>query len=193
MAELVLFHHAHGLTPGVVAFADRIRMAGHVVHTPDLFDGQVFETVDEGVGFARTIGFETLIERGAAAAEPFGPSVFHAGMSLGVLPAQMLAQTRTGARGAILLHAVVPVSEFSEAWPAGVPVQIHAMDNDPFFVGDGDIEAARELVSVVCDAELFLYPGDRHLFTDASIADYDEAATDLVIDRILGLMHVAKR
>ncbi|MGQ0837474.1 dienelactone hydrolase family protein [Actinokineospora sp.] len=187
MAEVVLFHHAHGLTPGVLAFADELRGAGHTVHTPDLFRGRTFDTVAEGVGHAQEIGFGEVVARGAEAVDGLPAELVYAGFSLGVLAAQCLAQTRAGARGALLLHACVPVSEFSPAWPAGVPVQVHAMDTDPFFVGDGDIDAARALVDAAA-AELFLYPGDQHLFTDSSLPSYDPDAAALVRERVLAFL-----
>ncbi len=184
MAEVLLFHHAQGLTPGVVAFADELRSAGHAVHTPDLFEGRTFDTVEQGVGYAGEVGFGQVLDRGVRAAEGLQAALVYAGFSLGVLPAQKLAQTREGARGALLLQACVPASEFG-SWPAGVPVQVHAMDADPFFVGDGDIDAARALVDEVADAELFLYPGDRHLFADSSLPSYDADAAALLTRRVL--------
>ena len=191
MAEVLLFHHAHGLTPGVVAFADVLRAAGHTVHTPDLYAGRTFATVQEGVAHAQEIGFGEVIGRGVAAAEGLPAELVYAGFSLGVLPTQALAQNRPGARGALLLHAAVPVSEFGPAWPSGVPVQVHGMDADPFFVDEGDLEAARALVAEAGEhgeAELFLYPGDRHLFADSSLPDYDEAAATLLLERVLAFL-----
>jgi len=185
MAEILLFHHAHGLTPGVLAFADDLRAAGHTVHTPDLYAGRTFATVQEGVAHAQEIGFGEVIARGVASAEGLPAELVYAGFSLGVLPTQALAQNRPGARGALLFSATVPVSEFGPSWPEGVPVQIHAMDHDPFFVDDGDIDAARALVAESADAELFLYPGDRHLFADSSLPDHDEAAAALLRERVL--------
>ena len=111
----------------------------------------------------------------------------YAGFSLGVLPAQKLAQTRPGARGALLCYSCVPASEFG-GWPAGVPVQIHGMDADPFFVDEGDVDAARALVDEAEDAELFLYPGDQHYFADSSLPSYDPAATALLTERVLDLL-----
>ncbi len=146
MTEVVLFHHAHGLTPGIVAFADELRRAGYTVHTPDLFEGRTFDTVEEGVSHAKEIGFGEVTERGVRAVDGLPAGLVYGGFSLGVVPAQRLAQTRAGARGALLFHACIPVSEFSSGWPQRVPVQVHAMDADPFFVGDGDIDAARALV-----------------------------------------------
>src|ERR1700733_12116578 len=147
MAEVVLFHHALGLTPGVVAFADELRRAGHTVHTPDLFDGRTFATIEEGIGYAEKIGFPgEVIDRGARAVGGLPEGLVYAGFSLGVLPAQKLAQTRPGARGALLFYSCVPVDAFGSAWPHGVPVQVHGMDADPLFVGEGDVDAARELV-----------------------------------------------
>lgn len=186
MAEVVLFHHAQGLTPGVVAFASELRRAGHTVHTPDLFDGRTFGTIEEGMRYAEEIGFPGgVIERGVWAVEGLPAALVYAGFSLGVLPAQKLAQTRPGARGALLFYSCVPVSAFSPAWPASVPVQVHGMDADPIFAGEGDIDAARALVEQAEDAELFLYPGDQHYFADSSLPSYDPDATALLIQRVL--------
>jgi dienelactone hydrolase len=189
MAEVVLFHHAQGLTTGVVAFADELRRAGHTVHTPDLFEGRTFGTIEEGMGYAEQIGFpDEVIGRGARAVEGLPAGLVYAGFSLGVLPAQKLAQTRPGARGALLFYSCVPVGAFGPAWPEGVPAQIHGMDADPIFVGEGDIDAARELVGQATDAELFLYPGDQHYFADSSLPSYDQEATALLIQRVLGFL-----
>ena len=190
MAEVVLYHHVLGLTPGVLAFADRLRAAGHTVWTPDLFEGRTFATLDDGMAFAREVGFGTLLARGVAAAQDLSPEVVYAGFSLGVMPAQQLAQTRPGARGAVLLHACIPVSEFGERWPEGVPVQIHGMDADPFFVGDddSDLAAARALVASTEGAALFLYAGHGHLFADSSSPDFDPEAAELLTDRVLAFL-----
>jgi dienelactone hydrolase len=189
MAEVVLFHHAQGLTPGVVAFADELRRAGHAVHTPDLFEGRTFGSVEEGMGYAQKIGFpDEVIARGARAVEGLPAELVYAGFSLGVLPAQKLAQTRPAARGALLFYSCVPVSAFGSPWPDGVPVQVHGMDADPIFVGEGDIDAARALVGQAKDAELFLYPGDQHYFADSSLPSYDPDATALLIQRVLDFL-----
>ncbi len=187
MAEVVLFHHAQGLTPGVGAFAGELRRAGHAVHAPDLFEGRTFDTVEEGVSYAGELGFGQVIERGVRAVEGLPAELVYAGFSLGVLPAQKLAQTRPGARGALLLHSCVPVTEFSPAWPGGVPVQVHAMNADPFFAGE-DFDAARALVDQAKDAELFLYPGEQHLFADSSLPSYDPDATALLTQRVLDFL-----
>jgi dienelactone hydrolase len=187
MAEVLLFHHAQGQTAGFHAFADELRRAGHTVHTPDLFDGRTFDSIDEGVACAEEIGFENVIERGVRAAEGLPSELVYAGFSLGVLPAQKLAQTRPGAKGALLFYSCVPASEFG-SWPAGLPVQIHGMDADPYFVGEGDVDAARELVDSTGSAELFLYPGDAHYFADSSLPTYDENAATLLTERVLAFL-----
>ncbi len=188
MTEILLFHHAQGLTSGLVAFADELRRAGHTVHTPDLFAGRTFDTVEQGVGHAAEIGFGEVMERGVRAVAGLPAELVYAGFSLGVMPAQKLAQTRAGARGALLFHACVPVSEFGSAWPVGVPVQVHGMDADPFFVEEGDIDAARALVDEADDAELFLYPGDQHYFADSSLPSYDAEAAALLSQRVLAFL-----
>ncbi|SDX82351.1 Dienelactone hydrolase [Modestobacter sp. DSM 44400] len=188
MAQVVLFHHALGLTPGVVAFADELRGAGHTVHTPDLFEGRTFPSIEEGVGHAQEIGFGEVMQRGARAVEGLPAELVYAGFSLGVVPAQMLAQTRPGARGALFFYSCLPVSEFTPAWPVGVPVQVHGMDADAIFVNEGDIDAARALVEEAEDAELFLYPGDQHYFADSTLPSYDAPATALLTQRVLGFL-----
>jgi dienelactone hydrolase len=185
MAEVLLFHHGHGLTQGVRDFADTLRLAGHEVHVPDLYDGRVFDDLDEGLAYAREIGFDVLQERGVAMADGLPNGVVYAGFSLGVMPAQQLAQTRPGAKGALLLHSCLPPAEFGGPWPPGVRVQIHGMDADPYFAGEGDIDAARNLVQETADAELFLYAGDQHLFADRSLPAYSEAAAALLIERVI--------
>lgn len=185
MAEVLLFHHAQGRTKGVVHFAERLRAAGHTVHLPDLYDGQVFDDLEAGVGLAQQIGFDVLIDRGEAVADDLPPGLVYAGISLGVLPAQKLAQTRAGAAGAILIEACVPPEEFGGSWPGGVPVQIHGMAHDEFFAGEGDLEAAEQLSAAVEGAELFVYDGDRHLFADDSLPSFDAAAAALLMERVL--------
>jgi dienelactone hydrolase len=184
VAELLLLHHTQGLTPGCLAVADELRAAGHVVHAPDLYDGKTFAELDDGIGYARQMGFDTMQERGVRAADGLPPEIVYAGLSLGVVPAQMLAQTRPGAKGAVLLHAAIPPSEFGGPWPPGVPLQIHTMEEDEL----GDVDVARELADTVEDAQVFLYPGDRHLFTDSSLPAYDAAAAALVMQRVLALL-----
>ncbi|MDF9716830.1 dienelactone hydrolase family protein [Nocardioides sp. ChNu-153] len=188
MATVVLFHHAQGLTDGVLGFAERLREAGHEVHTPDLFDGRTFDTVVDGVNHVADIGFPAMLQRGAAAVGHLPTELVYAGFSLGVLPAQMLAQGRTGARGALLLEACVPPSEFGDRWPDEVPVQVHGMTEDPYFAGEGDLDVARALTAQVEGGELFLYPGDAHLFADPTLPSYDEEAAGLLIDRVLAFL-----
>lgn len=191
MAEVLMFHHAQGLTPGVRAFADDLRAAGHIVHTPDLLDGRMFQSIDEGLAYICGVGFDALRERGVRIADDLPAGLVYAGFSFGVLPAQKLAQTRPGARGALLFYSCMPVSgEWAFGpWPAGVPLQVHGMDNDPIFVGEGDVDAAREIVAKVEDAELFLYPGDQHYFADSSLPSYDADATALLTSRVLAFLN----
>ncbi len=188
MAEVLLFHHALGQTTGFLAFADELRRAGHTVHTPDLYDGRTFATLDEGLAYAQQVGFRRIIERGSRVADTLPNALVYAGFSLGVLSAQRLAQTRPGARGALLFYSCVPPSEFGTPWPADVPVQIHAMDADPIFVGEGDLDAARAIVASTDQAELFLYPGSQHYFADASLPSYDAGATALLTRRVLDFL-----
>jgi len=185
MAEVVVFHHAQGQTAGFLAFTEELRAAGHTVHAPDVYDGKTFAVLEDGVAHAeQVIGFNTIIERGEQAAADLPSEVVYAGFSLGVLPAQKLAQTRPGAVGALLFHASIPLAEFGGSWPPGVALQMHVMEDDEW----GDVNVARELQRTVEGAELFLYPGSRHLFADSSLADYDAQAADLLMERVLAFL-----
>lgn len=186
MTEVVLYHHVQGLTDGVRSFAEQLQDAGHIVHTPDMFDGRMFETIEDGMAFARAEGFGALAERGVDAVETLGSEAVYAGFSFGVMPAQQLAQTRPGARGALLMYSCLPVSEFGAAWPESVPVQVHGKEGDEFF--SEDLEAAQELVGSTEQAELFLYPGNEHLFADSSLPAYDAEAAELLKERVLAFL-----
>jgi dienelactone hydrolase len=187
VADVLLFHHSLGLTPGVVAFAGQLRAAGHNVHTPDFYDGRTFGTIEAGVAYAGQLGSAELRERAGRIADGLGTALVYAGFSLGVELAQMLAQTRPGARGMLMFDGCIRPAEFGTSWPSGVPVQIHGMENDPYFIGY-ELDAARELVASARQAELFLYPGDRHLFADSSLPWYDAGAAALLTERVLGFL-----
>ncbi|MEM7274825.1 MAG: dienelactone hydrolase family protein [Actinomycetota bacterium] len=193
MAEVMLFHHVLGVTDGVGALADELRAAGHTVHTPDLFDGATFATIEDGAANAEGIGFPVLIERGMTAADAVAGPLVPMGISLGVLSAQAVAQTRAGVPGAILLEGCVPPSEFGEGWPDGVAVQVQGMADDPFFAGEGDLEVARELVAAVAPtarAELHVHPGDGHLFLDRSTPAWDEPAATAAVAAMIDFLAV---
>jgi dienelactone hydrolase len=186
MTEVLLYHHIQGLTDGVRAFADELRQAGHTVHTPDLFDGRTFTTMDDAFAFVREAG-DALDAKADAAAQALPEGLVYAGISWGVGSAQRLAQTRSGARGALLYEACFPITgEYAFGpWPDGVPVQVHGKADDEFFAHEGDIDSARELVATIGpdQAELFVYPGDEHLFVDSSLPGYDADAAALVTQR----------
>jgi dienelactone hydrolase len=179
LAEVVLFHHALGLTEWVRGFAVELRDAGHTVHTPDLYDGRTFETIPAGMAYSEELGGPmAIVERGRAAVEQLPGDVVYVGFSLGVLPAQSLAQTRPGARGAALCYAALPLGQWGdnwpETWPEDVPLQLHILD------GDEDFEIAQGLDTAVPGGELFVYPGAAHYF-----AEHDEQAAALLEERVL--------
>jgi dienelactone hydrolase len=187
MAEVLLIHHIQGLTDGVTAFADDLRADGHTVHVPDFYDGHTFAAMEEGFAYSKGIDGDALVDAYVA---DLPAGLVYAGFSWGVPRAQRLAQTRAGARGALLYESCIPITgEWAFGpWPEGVPVQIHGMEGDEFF--EEDLPAARDLVETVGPerAELFVYPGDRHLFTDRSLPSYDAEAAGLVLQRSLAFL-----
>lgn len=183
--EIILFHHSLGLTAGVRAFAEDLGRAGHTVHTPDLFEGRTFKTIPEGMAHAEAIGFpDAILARSLRAVAALPKDVVYAGISLGVVVAEKLAQSRPGACGALLLESFVPL-RYIGPWPAGLPAQIHGMATDPYFAGEGDLEAARAFVAETPASELFVYEGDQHLFCDRGLGSYRPEAAALVLARSL--------
>lgn len=152
-----------------------------------MFDGRTFASIDEGVAHAEKVGFDEIIARAARVAAVLPPDLVYIGFSLGVLPAQQLAQARPGARGAVLLHGGVPTSHFGTPWPVGLPLQMHVMDGDPW----SELDVAQALDAEMKTAELFVYPGTAHLFTDSSLAEYDRTAGNAVLDRVRSFLAIS--
>jgi dienelactone hydrolase len=182
MAEVVVFHHALGLTDAVQHFATVLREAGHTVHTPDLFEGRTFTQIDEGLAYSEELGGPVaMVDRARAAVEPLASDAFYVSFSLGVLSAQSLAQTRPGARGAVLCYSALPLGQWGDNWPAewpeGVRLQLHIVE------GDEGFEVAQGLAATVPGAELFAYPGTEHYF-----AEHDEQAAALLTRRVAAFL-----
>jgi dienelactone hydrolase len=187
VAEVVVFHHALGLTGWVRSFAETLRDGGHTVHTVDLFDGRTFGEIEKGLAYSEELGGPmTVVDRARAAAESLPSDVVYIGFSLGVLAAQSLAQTRPGARGAVLCYSALPLGQWGDNWPAtwpeGVALQLHILE------GDEDVEFAERLAATVDGAELFLYPGAEHYF-----AEHDEQAAELLRRRVLEFLDRSQR
>ncbi len=183
MADIVLLHHAQGLTPGVRALASAFVDAGHTVTTPDLYDGHTFDDLDEGVAYARAHDEEIgRLAHEAVSAAPAG--VVLAGLSLGAGQAESIAMTQPGvASGLLLLHDGISSADMELPWPAGLPVQMHLAEHDPWC----DVDSARALAEE-SGGELFLYPGEAHLFTDSSLPAYDEVLAGQVLERAVAFL-----
>jgi dienelactone hydrolase len=190
VAEVLLFHHIQGLTEGVRAFADQLRAGGHTVHTPDLFDGQIFDSIESGFAYTRSLEEGAIDERVNAAVDDLPDDLVYAGISYGVPPALQLTVKRPGARGLLMLESAMPIAgEWAVGpFPDGVPLQIHGAEGDEYFGEDRPF--ADEAVALLGAerAELFVYPGEQHLFTDSSLPSYDAEAAALVTERTLAFL-----
>ncbi|MEM7337033.1 MAG: dienelactone hydrolase [Actinomycetota bacterium] len=183
--DLLVFHHAMGVTLGVESFAQGIAGPRHTVRLADLFDGQTFASVEGGVAHAEGIGFGEIAEAGARWAAPYADGAVAIGLSLGALPAQKLAQSGAGLVGVVLCHSVVPVQAFGDGWPSSVSVQIHLGADDPWAAED--LDAAHDLAAR-SEGELHLYPTAAHLVTDDSHPDHDPAIAATIIERTRGFI-----
>ena len=193
MTTLVLFHHVLGLTHGVTYLADALRREGVEVLTPDLFAGRTFEDLSTGLAYVNQLGDDELLQRAESACGGLPADVVYGGLSLGVFPAQHLLQTRPGASGAVLLHSFFDPSRFPGAWPEECPVEVFGMDHDPFFVEDGDLAAAQAWQREHGNLHIHLYPGDKHLFLEPSLPDYDEHQSLQVIRDLVSSLHAMGR
>jgi dienelactone hydrolase len=192
MAEMVLFRSALGLRLGVTAAADRLRAAGHNVHTPDYYDGEVFDDLNEGLRKRDELGYAKIAQRARDAVARLPAELVFAGFSLGAMPAELLAATTPGTRGAVLMHAAIPVKGFGgfgvERWPAGVPVQAHYAAEDPW-VEAGEVAALGDAVRGAGAAfEEHAYPGSGHLFADPDLPGYDRASSEEMWRRVLDFL-----
>lgn len=189
MATIVLFHHVQGLTPGVQAMAGELRAAGHSVHTLDLFAGKLPKDLESGIRLANKLSEDKIQERVDKLFSKLPAELVYIGTSWGAALAQQCAQQRPGTVAAVLLESFVDLdAEWSFGpWPENVPVQIHGMDEDPFFAKEGDLESAQNFVEGEGQdvAQLFTYPGNKHLFTDSSLPSHDPEARALVMERII--------
>ncbi len=192
MAEVVLFHSALGLRPGVAAAADRLRAAGHTVHAPDYYDGEVFDDLAEGLRKRDALGYAEIVQRTREAVAGLPAGLVLAGFSLGAVPAELLAANTPAARGAVLMHAAIPVEGFGEfgvdRWPEGMPVQMHYAAGDPW-VEAGEVAALGEAVRGAGAAfEEHAYPGSGHLFADPDLPGYDRASSEAMWRRVLDFL-----
>ena len=188
MADVLLFHHALGLTPGVQAFADRLRAAGHLVIVPDYYEGRTFDNIEAGVAHAESQGFVNVIDRAIASAQPLPSPIVVAGFSLGSMPAQKLAQTHRGVIAAILFHGGVPPEVFGSRWPTGLPVQVHVVEDDAW----NDIDEVDAFIAA-SGGQLLVYPGTGHLVTDSSHPDYDHEIAEEILTQTLSFLEAVDR
>lgn len=185
MAEIVLFHSGLGLRPGVLADAERLREHGHVVHTPDLFGGAVFDDMAEATAFRDSLGIAELMRRASEAVAALPPALVFAGYSMGAAAAEAQTVARPGARAAILLHGALPMAAIGGSWPSGVPVAVHYGEDDAL-VEAADVDAFVADVRASGSAvERFTYPTAGHLFADADTEDFDQVSANLMWQRVV--------
>ena len=188
--EVVVLHHLLGVTPGVRAFADRVRALGVGVRVPDLLDGVVHAGMSPAAAHLEALGMDVVVARAEAALADLAPGAVLVGLSLGAVPAQRTAQLRGDCAGVVLVGACLPPDAFGPVWPSGTPVRVHAAVDDPVFRDEGDRDAAEALVAAVPGARLRLHPGSGHLLTEEGSPDLDDAVVAAVLDDVAELLGV---
>ncbi len=181
---IVVFHSALGLRPAIYEFAHNLRDDGHEVHTPDLFDGEVFDDLSEGIAKRDALGIPELARRAALSVESLPENCVYAGFSLGAASAEYLAASRRGAKALILFHAALPpaMMGFPE-WPS-VPVQVHYAEADPWVEAEQAAELHDAVNAVGQTYDEYVYPGSGHLFSDKDSPEYDAESYTLVVQRV---------
>lgn len=189
MAEIMLFHAALGLRHGVIDGANRLRDVGHIVYTPDYFDGEVFSDLAEGERKSDALGMEEMAKRVRTAVAVRQPRLVFAGFGLGAGLAELLAGTQPEAQGVLLIHGAIPVEEAAPTgWPPGVPVQVHHAVEDAWT--DGGAVAALQASVAAAGAffEAHAYPGSGRVLTDPDLPGYDDASAEVMWERILDFL-----
>ena len=186
MAELLLLHHALGVTPALQRLAARFRDAGHTVVLPDLFEGQVFGTVEEGMAHVESVGMDTLAARGEDTASDLDPGFVVCGISLGAIAAQRIGVDHDAVAAVMAVSSCLPPGYLPGPWPHSVPLRVVASKGDTMFNEEGDLDAARGYVDAGV-ARLKLLDGGEHLFMEANDPD-SVAATAWLTETLLHLL-----
>jgi dienelactone hydrolase len=194
MTEVVLFHSVLGHSPGVFSAAERLRTAGHTIHTPDFFDGEVFDDLEEGMRKEEALGFQEIARRARDSVAGLPEGLVFCGFSLGAVHAEALAASRPGALGAVLMAGAVPVEALEEyfgieRWPEGVPVRVHYAEDDPWVEAEEEVVPLGEAVRGAGAAfEAHSYPGSGHLFFEPGVPEYDLASSEEMWERVLDFL-----
>lgn len=184
MSDILLLHSALGLRPAVTQFAELLRAGGHTVHTPDFYDGALFEASAEGLAHRDEVGARELFGRVQSGLETVPDDAVLAGFSLGAAFAQRLAGDRPQALAIVLMHSVAaPRGDWRRQ-----PVQVHRYESDPFIEQDDvrDLQSAVQSSGAIF--EDVVVPGRGHLFTDLDTPDGNRAARDAAAQRVLDLL-----
>jgi dienelactone hydrolase len=185
MAEIVLFHHAGGLMPGVLDLAEKLRVVGHTVHTPDLFEGHTFDDVNDGVAWAQGIGQEVFADRAKAFVRTVpSEELVYGGLSMGCARAAEQVLFRQGALAAFFLYGAIDPAWWNKRWPADVPAEAHLTESDPW----RELEAEEGFKARIPRHELFTYPGQGHLFMEPDHPDYDEELAHIVTSSLIDFL-----
>jgi dienelactone hydrolase len=169
-----------GLRQVELVAADRLRVAGHRVITPDLFAGAIaaeqgsVPTLEDGFALMDRVGWETIVARARAAVRDLPPRSVLGGFSMGVGVVGSLWPERLAASGVFQLHATAPVPR---GVAAGTPVQAHVADGDRFAPLDQLAAFRASAMDAGAEAALHTYPGAGHFYSDPSLPDYDASAT----------------
>lgn len=184
MAQLLLLHHALGVTSALRRLADRFEDAGHDVVVPDLFESRVFASVEEGMEHVESVGIETLAGLGEDAASDMQPGFVVCGISLGAIAAMRAGVSNDAVAAVVVASACIPEEYIGGPWPRTLPLRVVASREDAMFRDEGDLEAATEYTHSAQQAKLKLMPGREHLFVEADDPE-STAATEWLVETVM--------
>jgi dienelactone hydrolase len=186
MANIVLFHSMLGLRPVELRAADRLRVAGHQVVTPDLYAGQTASTLDEGFRLKdHRIGWATIEQRAHQAVHNLPADTVLAGISMGAGVVSTLLPHRPDTAGVLLLHGLASIPTAARN---GLPIQLHVADADEF-APPAEVSAWLDAATRTgADAQVFTYQHAGHFYTDTSLPDHHAWATTLTWQRVLDFL-----
>jgi dienelactone hydrolase len=182
--EIVIFHSALGLRPGLLGWAEQLRASGFTVHTPDLYDGEYFQDASGAIAKIQELGFDWILARSLAAVSALPNDLIYMGFSNGGACAELAAATRPGARAAILVGAPLPIRDLGwKLWPR-IPIQIHFGDQDRLRRQQVIDALAQRVNESGATVEQHDYPGAAHHFADCDHADFNPEASALLLRRV---------
>lgn len=192
---VVVLHAWWGLNDDVIAYADRLAVAGFAVVAPDMFGGQVAATIEDAErlsGAAESPDSDPPVESIALAAvddlvRRLGPTsrLGVLGFSFGAAYATLIPAERERLIASVVYYGVYTGPHIERSSAA---VQGHFAESDQFESDEGIAELEGSLQTAGREVLIHRYPGTGHWFAEPSRDAYRAEAADLAFGRTVDFL-----